>query len=110
MGCASFQNLTRRDFFRIGGVGLFGLSAPTLLEARAAAPRAKQMIILWLGGGPPHIDMFDMKPDAPAEVRGPWKPIDTKLPGLQVSELSWTSSSNRPLICSARPSCARPSI
>ena len=45
------------------------------------------MICVWLGGGPPHIDMFDMKPDAPAEYRGEFKPIQTNVPGLQICEL-----------------------
>ncbi|HND53756.1 MAG TPA: DUF1501 domain-containing protein, partial [Pirellulaceae bacterium] len=83
--------MRRRDFLRAGGLGLCGIGALDLLRAQAAPgagrAKAKQMIVCWLGGGPPHLDMFDMKPDAPEEYRGAFKPIDTKLAGLQVGEL-----------------------
>lgn len=83
--------MLRRDFLRIGGMGLCGVGALDLLRAQAApgAPqaKAKQMIVCWLGGGPPHLDMFDMKPDASEDYRGIFKPIATRLPGLQVGEL-----------------------
>ena len=83
--------MNRRDFLRIGGTTLFGLSLPDFFRAQAAGERteakAKQMICIWLGGGPPHRDMFDLKPDAPAEFRGEFKPIQTNVPGIQVSEL-----------------------
>lgn len=83
--------MQRRDFLRIGGLGLCGVGALDLVRARAtaagtAAP-AKQMIVCWLGGGPPHLDMFDMKPDTSEDYRGIFKAIDSKLPGLQVGEL-----------------------
>ncbi len=82
----------RRDFLRIGGMSLCGVSMLDVLRAHSAPARkggrkATQMICVWLGGGPPHTDMFDMKPDAPAEYRGEFKPIATKVPGLQVCEL-----------------------
>lgn len=85
--------MRRRDFLRIGGLGLCGVGALDLIRAQTAhgaarpAPRAKQMIVCWLGGGPPHLDMFDMKPEAPEEYRGIFRPIDTNVPGLQVGEL-----------------------
>lgn len=83
--------MLRRDFLRIGGMGLCGVGALDLLRAQGApgAPpaKARQMIVCWLGGGPPHLDMFDMKPDASEDYRGIFKPIATKLPGLQVGEL-----------------------
>jgi len=83
--------MQRRDFLRIGGLGLCGVGALDLIRAQAAPsasrPKAKQMIVCWLGGGPPHLDMFDMKPDASEDYRGIFQPIDTKLPGLQVGEL-----------------------
>jgi Protein of unknown function (DUF1501) len=90
--CKEFLRHSRRDFLRIGGMSLCGVSLLDLLAAQAGpaagqAPRAKQMICVWLGGGPPHTDMFDMKPDAPADYRGEFKPIPTKTPGLQVCEL-----------------------
>lgn len=74
--------------------GIGGLSVAQLVAARdAAAPNAantnsnkKSVILFWLSGGPSHIDMWDPKPDAPAEIRGPYSPIATKLPGVQLSE------------------------
>jgi uncharacterized protein (DUF1501 family) len=85
----------RRDFFRIGGSTLFGLSLPDFFRAQAAPnggrpspeAKAKQMVCIWLGGGPPHRDSFDPKPEAPAEFRGSFKTIPTSVPGIQVSEL-----------------------
>ncbi len=82
--------LSRRDVLRIGGLGLCGVGALDVLRAHAAPAsnaKAKHMIVCWLGGGPPHTDMFDMKPDAPEEYRGLWKPIPTNVTGLQVGEL-----------------------
>ncbi|MBL8795560.1 MAG: DUF1501 domain-containing protein [Planctomycetia bacterium] len=93
LGCDTYRRMNRREFLRVGGTGLFGLNMPTLFQAQAQAnaakekPRAQQLLILWQGGGPPHIDMFDMKPDAPEEIRGAWKPIQTALPGLLTNEL-----------------------
>ena len=72
--------------------GIAGLSAPALLQGQALGaasgktPRAKSVILIWLSGGPSHLDMWDMKPDAPAEVRGPFKPIPTAVPGIDVCE------------------------
>src|SRR5947199_9168339 len=82
----------RRHFLRIGGMSLCGVTMLDVLRARGAAsreggPRARHLICCWLGGGPPHTDMFDMKPDAPADIRGEFKPIKTRVPGLQVCEL-----------------------
>ena len=86
--------LSRRDVIRAGSLGLFGLSLPQLLAARAAADetrhasfgRAKSCILLFMWGGPAHQDTWDMKPDAPPEVRGEFKPIATSVPGLQICE------------------------
>ena len=83
---------SRRDFFFVGGTGLFGLTVPGLLASRAAAAPARKVtaehvVVVWLGGGPPHQDMFDMKPDAPKEIAGEFKPIGTNVPGIQVCEL-----------------------
>lgn len=88
--------LGRRDFLQAGFLGLGGLSLGNLLRARAtAAPRhggttgtkkSTSVILVWLGGGPPHIDTWDMKPEAPLEVRGEFSPIDTCLPGLSFCE------------------------
>jgi hypothetical protein len=86
------RNINRRDFLRIGGATLCGVNLLDLLRSRAAAAprrgaRATQMICVWMAGGPPHIDMFDMKPDAPAEYRGEFRPIRSTVPGLDVCEL-----------------------
>jgi hypothetical protein len=84
---------SRRDFLRIGGMGLCGVGMLDVLRAQAApsavkkAAKAKHLIVCWMGGGPPHLDMFDVKPGAPEDYRGPFKPIQTKVNGLQVGEL-----------------------
>src|SRR5262245_47154825 len=84
---------SRRHAMRIGSTGLVcGLSLPRLLELEAVAstrkePRAKACIFLFLEGGPSTIDMWDLKPEAPPEIRGPYKQIQTKVPGTLVGEL-----------------------
>lgn len=86
--------LNRRDsMIRLGQVGLGALTLPGLLraeqQATAARPshaKAKSCILLYLWGGPPQQDMWDMKPDAPDEIRGEFKPIDTAVPGIQISD------------------------
>ncbi|OAI48508.1 hypothetical protein AYO44_18765 [Planctomycetaceae bacterium SCGC AG-212-F19] len=83
--------MSRRQFLRVGGASLCGLSMLDLLAARGKAasgkPRAKHLICCWLAGGPPHLDMFDMKPDVPSNRRSEFKPIKTNVPGLEVGEL-----------------------
>jgi hypothetical protein len=89
--CEGFH---RRDFLKIGAGGLFGLTLPQLLrlQAQAAAEPAKRkqranaVILLWLGGGPSHQDMWDLKPDAPEGIRSLFKPIATKADGVRISE------------------------
>lgn len=84
------DGLTRREVLRVGGLSLFaGLTLPQLLAAGESRPgaKAKSVILINLFGGPPHQDMFDMKPDAPDKVRGEFKPIATSVPGTQVCEL-----------------------
>jgi hypothetical protein len=84
--------LSRRSLLRTGGLSLLGLSLPELLAGRAAASaagsfgRAKSCILLFMWGGPAHQDTWDLKPDAPAEIRGEFKPIATKVPGIQICE------------------------
>ncbi|GBD37151.1 hypothetical protein HRbin36_02281 [bacterium HR36] len=84
------DGLTRRDFLHVGALTTFGFSLPAW-EALAAqgAARAKDIncILLFLVGGPSHIDTWDPKPNAPAEIRGPFKPIATNVPGIQISEI-----------------------
>jgi Protein of unknown function (DUF1501) len=87
------EGVTRREVLRIGGLSLLGgLTLPRLLraesriEGRQHRGRVKSVILLNLFGGPSHLDMFDLKPDAPVEVRGEFKPIDTTVPGLRICE------------------------
>jgi hypothetical protein len=99
-GCPEFQRLHRRQFLRIGGTSLCGVSLLDVLRAQApAAPaasqaaasrtfgKAKQLLVVWMAGGPPHTDMFDMKPDSPVDYRGEFRPIHSNVPGLDVCEL-----------------------
>jgi hypothetical protein len=85
--------MNRRDFLRVGGLGAAGVTLPALLRAEARAKeqgkptRPKSVIYVVLDGGPSHIDMWDPKPDAPDEIKGPFKPIATKLTGARFSEL-----------------------
>jgi uncharacterized protein (DUF1501 family) len=82
--------VNRREFLRAGALSLFGLGLPQLLAARVRAdaprPRAKTCILLFMWGGPAQQDTWDMKPDAPAEFRGAFRPIQTTVPGLQICE------------------------
>jgi hypothetical protein len=85
----SCDGVSRRGFLRVGSLGLAGLTLPNLLRARAAqadSPRETAAICIFLGGGPSHIDMYDLKPAAPAEYRGEFKPARTNVPGVQISE------------------------
>jgi hypothetical protein len=77
---------SRRDALRVGTVAISSLAAPALAEGAKRRGRAKAVILLFMDGGPSHIDLFDMKPGAPAEVRGPFRPIRTKVPGVTVCE------------------------
>jgi hypothetical protein len=85
------DGITRHDFLRIGGFGAFGasLTLPEILRAQAASPkrsRPRSAILIWQKGGPSHIDTFDLKPEAPVEYRGEFKPIRTSVPGVQICE------------------------
>ncbi len=88
------DGLSRRSFLQLGMAGMASLSLPQLLRAREQSAAAKSatkkntsVILLWLDGGPSHMDLYDMKPEAPAEFRGIWKPIRTKVPGIDITEL-----------------------
>ncbi len=87
----SIGPINRREFVRVGGLGTAGVTLPWLLRQEAKASgtpaRPKSVIYVVLDGGPSHIDMWDPKPDAPAEVRGPFQPIATALPGVRFTEL-----------------------
>src|SRR5437879_6270128 len=95
---------SRREFLRVGGAGLLGLSLPGVLRLQASAAeaaakeggtvaasslrglpgfgKAKNVVLLFLQGGPSHLDIWDPKPDAPDNIRGLFKPIETRTPGL----------------------------
>lgn len=82
--------VSRRELLRAGSLGVVGLSLADLLRMQAAANQtssAKSIILLWLWGGPSHLDTFDLKPKAPLEYRGPYAPIATSVPGIEVCEL-----------------------
>jgi len=101
-GCADLrraasQLLPRRKVLQAGGLGLLGLGLPQFMSARALASgstlgrpagfgKAKRCIFLFMWGGPSQLDTFDLKPGAPREIRGPFKPIATKVPGFQICE------------------------
>jgi hypothetical protein len=87
------DGISRRQMLRLGSTSLLGgIGLPSLLQLQAiaatpAAARAKACIFIMLEGGPSHLDMWDLKPDAPAEIRGPFQPISTVVPGTQISQL-----------------------
>jgi hypothetical protein len=82
------DRVSRRGFLKIGGLALGGLSMSEILRAEAASGTRshKSVIMIFLPGGPPHQDMYDLKPDAPVEVRGEFKPIKTNVPGIEICE------------------------
>jgi hypothetical protein len=93
-GCADFcqtKRLTRRGLLQAGALSAMGLSLPALLSERARGSipsgKARSVILLWLYGGPSHIDTFDPKPAARSQVRGPFRPISTHVPGLHITEI-----------------------
>jgi hypothetical protein len=93
-GVRHCDGLTRRELLRAGALGLGGLTLPALLRgqpAAAASParpaaRARSVILLFLSGGPSHLDMWDLKPEAPEEIRGTFRPVATRVPGVHISE------------------------
>jgi hypothetical protein len=90
LGTTLCDGITRRELLRVGGLACGGLSLADVLRGRAqaasASGRGKSVIMVWLRGGPSHIDSYDMKPHAPAEFRGEFRPIDTNVPGIQICE------------------------
>ncbi|MDX2036985.1 MAG: DUF1501 domain-containing protein [Isosphaeraceae bacterium] len=80
---------TRREFLRVGTLGLGGLGLADILQARAEASEAldTSVILFWMWGGPSQLETYDLKPNAPAEIRGPFRPIPTAVPGIEICEL-----------------------
>ena len=85
------DGVSRRNFLKIGGLALGGMSLNQILEAQAAAGTQpgshKACIMIFLPGGPPHQDMWDIKTEAPSEIRGEFNPIETSVPGIEICEL-----------------------
>jgi hypothetical protein len=94
-GCAEFARslrLSRREFIQAGMLGNMGIGLGDVLRKAAAAgpsadTRANNVILLWMRGGPSHIDMWDPKPEAPVEYRGEFGTIDTRVPGIQLTDM-----------------------
>jgi hypothetical protein len=80
------DGLTRRELLRFGALGLATLPAPVMAGGPAGFGRARSLLFISLFGGPSHQDIWDLKPDAPAEVRGEFKPIETNVPGIRITE------------------------
>ena len=84
------DGLNRRSFVQLGVAGMAAASMPHVLRAKEATPGEKKstsVILIWLDGGPSHMDLYDMKPEAPSEYRGIWNPIPTNVPGFEITEL-----------------------
>jgi len=84
------QGMSRRALLQVGALGALGFTFTDWLRLREAAAspgRAHAVILVWLWGGPSHLDTFDMKPDAPAQYRGPFRPIPTNVDGIEICEL-----------------------
>src|SRR5436190_1165198 len=80
----------RREFLRHGLAGLAGITLPELLRHSASAGTPRQggaLLVVWLHGGASHLETYDPKPDAPSEYRGPFKAVQTRVPGMRVCEL-----------------------
>lgn len=88
----SSPTISRRRLLQLGGIGLFNLGLPGMVAAHVDATGKgaadKSCIFVLLCGGPSHLDTWDLKPSAPAEIRGPYKPIATTVPGMRISELN----------------------
>jgi hypothetical protein len=89
-GCVGYRRASRREFLQVGALGFLGLTMADVLKADAAAGAAKakekSCIVVWLDGGPPAMDLWDLKPDAPAGIRGEFRPIKTNVSGIEICE------------------------
>jgi Protein of unknown function (DUF1501) len=83
--CAG-PKLHRREMLRLGAATALGLTLPQIIQADSTKSHADHCILIFLNGGPSHLDMWDLKPEAPAEIRGEFRPIPTTVPGIQFGE------------------------
>jgi hypothetical protein len=86
------DGMSRRSFLQLGVAGMASVGLPRLLQAReqsseGGSRKNTSVILIWLDGGPSHMDLYDLKPEAPAEYRGIWKPIRTEVPGFDITEM-----------------------
>lgn len=87
------DGLNRRSFVQLGMAGMGAVGLPQLLQAKEESAnqglsrKDTSVILIWLDGGPGHMDLYDLKPEAPAEYRGIWNPIRTNVDGMEISEL-----------------------
>ena len=91
--CTDCEGFYRRDFLKVGILGLFGLGMADLFRLKGFAmpadrkeSSAQSVILIWMGGGPSHLDLWDLKPDAPEEIRGLFNPIKTNVSGIEICE------------------------
>src|SRR5437667_8828463 len=115
-GCADFHRslqIDRRSFLKAGILGSAGLSLAELLRAEAqagAGTSIRSVIILWMRGGPSHIDMWDPKPNAPAEYRGEFGVLSTRVPGIALCDLLPLCGQIMPIPRRRRPFRRRPDL
>jgi hypothetical protein len=87
------DGFSRRSFLQVGVAGMASVGLPQILRAKEESAQLGHshkdtaVILIWLDGGPGHMDMYDMKPEAPTEYRGLWKPVPTSVPGFDITEL-----------------------
>jgi uncharacterized protein (DUF1501 family) len=87
------DGISRRNFVQIGLAGMASIGLPQILRAKEQSAslghpsKETSIILIWLDGGPSHMDLYDLKPEAPAEYRGIWRPIPTNMPGIEITEM-----------------------
>ena len=92
------DGIRRRTFLQFG-LSAFGIGLAHRASADAIEAKAKSCILIWLDGGPSHLETLDLKPDAPAEVRGPFQSIATSVPGVRISDIAAPPSMDRLASC-----------
>src|SRR5947208_2586971 len=101
-GARLCDGLSRREVMRVGGLALLGLTQGELNAAPTHKGKARSCIVLFLMGGPPQHSTWDPKPDTPSEIRGAFKPIATKTPGIQIGELLPLTAQRMDRVCLLR--------